>query len=119
MSFYIFFCCEQLDESADNENFTKLLSHIKKPGISYEEKKNLFSLSSIISDEPTNYFSYLGSLTTPDCSENVSWMISTRFLKISSKELARFRELFDDKNKLLTKNFRPLQQLNSRELIKF
>lgn len=40
--------------------------------------------------KPIQYYHYLGSLTTPPCSEIVNWYVLANPLKISSKQLAKF-----------------------------
>lgn len=53
------------------------------------------------------YFTYTGSLTTPPCSEGVTWIILKRRAPISSAQYEEFR-------KILGNNFRPIQALNNR-----
>merc|ERR1711862_931885 len=60
------------------------------------------------------YTYYSGSLTTPTCNEVVEWINILTPLKISSRQLALFRELMDGKNKKIVDNYRPPQPLNGR-----
>ena len=60
------------------------------------------------------YTSYSGSLTTPGCMEIVNWINFLEPLKISSKQLAEFRNLQDKNSKDIVDNFRPPQPLNNR-----
>jgi carbonic anhydrase len=53
------------------------------------------------------YFTYTGSLTTPPCSEGVTWIILKRRAPISSVQYEEFR-------KILGNNFRPIQDINNR-----
>ncbi len=55
------------------------------------------------------YYTYPGSLTTPPCSENVTWVILEQPAKMSSTQFEAFR-------RLLGNDFRPLQDLNGREV---
>lgn len=54
-----------------------------------------------------SYFSYMGSLTTPPCSENVKWHEMRKPIDISAAQLAEFRKLYK-------MNARPVQSLNGR-----
>ena len=57
-----------------------------------------------------SYYHYMGSLTTPPCSEGVRWFVMQTPLQISKKQLDRFRSIFDN-------NARPTQPLHSRNLL--
>ncbi len=58
-----------------------------------------------------NYFRYLGSLTTPPCSEKVIWSVFSQPVQASSAQVGQFAGLFD-------MNARPLQGLHRRLLLK-
>ncbi|KAI3984620.1 hypothetical protein MKX01_003983 [Papaver californicum] len=62
--------------------------------------------------ESTNtYFRYIGSLTTPPCTERVTWTILEQVREISKEQVASLRAVMSKENKL---NARPIQQLNGR-----
>lgn len=52
---------------------------------------------------------YRGSLTTPPCSQGVSWVVMTEPVAMSAKQIARYGDLFPD-------SYRPTQPLNGRPL---
>jgi carbonic anhydrase len=54
------------------------------------------------------FFHYMGSLTTPPCTEGVNWFVMTDPIKVSRHQLARFMTIYNN-------NFRPVQPLNERE----
>jgi carbonic anhydrase len=54
-------------------------------------------------------YRYFGSLTTPPCSEDVTWIVMATPVTISSEQLAALRNV-------LTANNRPVQPLNGRAL---
>jgi carbonic anhydrase len=56
-----------------------------------------------------SYYAYMGSLTTPPCSEGVHWQILKQPVEISKGQLAAFRKLY-------RMNARPVQPLNGREV---
>jgi carbonic anhydrase len=53
------------------------------------------------------YYQFMGSLTTPPCSENVLWMVLKQPVQISPEQLRLFGQLFPA-------NARPIQPLNGR-----
>jgi carbonic anhydrase len=56
-----------------------------------------------------SFYRYQGSLTTPPCSEGVAWIVMREPIALSSKQIARFQQLFDH-------NARPVQPMNQRSL---
>ncbi|KAI3974762.1 hypothetical protein MKX01_037558 [Papaver californicum] len=62
--------------------------------------------------ESTNtYFRYIGSLTTPPCTEKVTWTILEQVREMSKEQVASLRAAMSNENKL---NARPTEQLNGR-----
>ena len=57
--------------------------------------------------EATSFFSYTGSLTTPPCSEGVSWNLMTQPIEVSAAQIAEF-------GKIYPVNARPIQPTNGR-----
>jgi carbonic anhydrase len=55
-------------------------------------------------------FRYNGSLTTPPCSEGVSWLLMTTPVELSSEQLSELESIFEEGNN------RPVQPLNNRSL---
>ena len=53
------------------------------------------------------YYTFEGSLTTPPCSESVTWYVLKQPVSVSKEEVARFSKLYRD-------NARPVQALNDR-----
>jgi carbonic anhydrase len=56
------------------------------------------------------YYTFAGSLTTPPCSEGVTWFVLKQPTSISANEIAVFAKLYPN-------NARPVQSLNSRKLL--
>jgi carbonic anhydrase len=57
-----------------------------------------------------SYFSYVGSLTTPPCTEGVRWFVLKDPVTVSSSEIGTFTKLYPG-------NARPLQPVNGREVL--
>jgi len=57
--------------------------------------------------DTSRYYTYAGSLTTPPCSENVSWVVLKQWAELSPEQFEAFRTI-------LGNDFRPLQKRNQR-----
>jgi carbonic anhydrase len=57
--------------------------------------------------ESRSYWTYMGSLTTPPCTEGVLWMVLKQSMPMSVEQIAIFSRLYRN-------NARPLQPLNGR-----
>ncbi|MCP4747963.1 MAG: carbonic anhydrase family protein [Desulfobacteraceae bacterium] len=62
--------------------------------------------------EDKNYYSWPGSLTTPPCTEGVSWFLMTHPVKVTPAQVDKFSRLFHGGNA------RPDQPLNGRTIYK-
>ncbi|GKV38926.1 hypothetical protein SLEP1_g46779 [Rubroshorea leprosula] len=59
------------------------------------------------------YYRYIGSLTTPPCTENVTWNILGKVRTISKEQLAALQAPLSSEFK---HNARPVQPLNGRQI---
>lgn len=57
-----------------------------------------------------SYYRYDGSLTTPPCSEGVTWLVMTEPIELSTDQIAAFTQIFAN-------NFRPVQPFNERAFL--
>ena len=57
----------------------------------------------------SSYYTYPGSLTTPPCSETVTWLVLKQPAELSASQYAEFR-------KVLGNDFRPVQAQNGRSV---
>ncbi|HUL15165.1 MAG TPA: carbonic anhydrase family protein [Terriglobales bacterium] len=57
-----------------------------------------------------NYYTFTGSLTTPPCTEGVTWYVLKSPVEISGPQIAMFARFYPD-------NARPVQPANGREIL--
>jgi carbonic anhydrase len=57
-----------------------------------------------------SFYTFMGSLTTPPCSEGVRWLVMKNPLSISARQIARFQKEFP-------MNARPIQAINARNVM--
>ncbi len=57
--------------------------------------------------ENRGYYTYMGSLTTPPCTEDVLWMVLKQPMPVSAEQVSIFSRLYKN-------NARPIQPANSR-----
>ncbi|XP_021824067.1 alpha carbonic anhydrase 1, chloroplastic-like [Prunus avium] len=60
-----------------------------------------------------SFYRYIGSLTSPPCTEGVIWTINERVKHVSREQVELLKEAVDDYAEM---NTRPLQPLNDREI---
>ena len=58
-----------------------------------------------------DYYKFMGSLTTPPCSENVKWNVYKTEMNISKNQVQKFYDIFGHANN------RPLQDTNKRTIV--
>lgn len=73
--------------------------------------KNPIDLQLLLPEEKSVY-QYVGSLTTPPCTEGVNWLILEQPIEMSDEQINRFSSIF-------LQNNRPIQKLNNRDVLKF
>lgn len=67
---------------------------------------------------PSLYYRYSGSLTTPDCNEGIIWTVYINHLWVTEEQVDRFKQTRDSNGRLVTHNYRQLQQRNGRKIVK-
>lgn len=86
-----------------------LLKNILNTANKSKEEKFSIEDSNLMSLLPENkeYFHYMGSLTTPPCTEGVRWYVLKTPIEISKEELKLLKDSIPD-------NARPIQENNNR-----
>jgi carbonic anhydrase len=71
-------------------------------------------LELLLPSEKSQYFTYNGSLTTPPCSEVVTWIDYKQSIPLSHDQVEEFRSLQDTEGDYMTHNNRPVQPIGDR-----
>ncbi|XP_069778120.1 carbonic anhydrase 13-like [Narcine bancroftii] len=106
-----------LKVSDENPALTRIISSLEsvKTKCSKIEFKD-FNPSTLL-PPCLNYWTYLGSLTTPPLYESVIWIVLEDPIPISKEQMAKFRTLqFTGPDHLMQDNFRPPQPLKNRDV---
>jgi len=75
-----------------------------------EEAKSVeVNAAGLLPADKSAYYTFTGSLTTPPCSEGVTWFVLKSPMVISEDEIIRFGHSY-------SMNARPTQPLNGREI---
>jgi carbonic anhydrase len=98
---------------------SQFLSGVKEPASAMEILEGSFSLAELIGNVKWEILSYTGGLTTPPCSEVVTWIVNTAPIVVDRVELEAFRELKFPNRDPLGDNFRPIQSTNGRQVFMF
>ncbi|GAB0093462.1 Carbonic anhydrase [Sergentomyia squamirostris] len=104
----------QVLERTANQRFALYLSDVPTDGSEVRlQNPRSHRLFDFVGSMDFHYATYEGSLTTPPCSEAVTWIVSTRSREISRQDLENFRSLQGYEG-LMSDNNRPLQRNNGR-----
>jgi carbonic anhydrase len=99
-----------VEEGEENAMLNRIWSFMpEQVGESIQSSLTVFEAGVL---PPTrNYFSYAGSLTTPPCSEGISWVVLREPLTASVEQIDRFKE------RLGPSTNRPVQPQNARLIL--
>uniref|UniRef100_A0A7N6BU88 protein-tyrosine-phosphatase n=1 Tax=Anabas testudineus TaxID=64144 RepID=A0A7N6BU88_ANATE len=110
----------------DNPAVDPIIHGLK--GVVHHEKETFlesFVLKDLLPSSLGSYYRYTGSLTTPPCSKVVEWIIFSRPIYVSYKQLEAFYSIFTTEQQdhvksveYLRSNFRPIQSLDNRHVFK-
>ena len=95
-----------LEEGADNPGMQPYVDSLDLP----EGAQDIVTLSwdEMVPDD-TRTVRFTGSLTTPDCTGGLNWLVATTPVEVGAAQLQTFRDSYEG-------NARPVQPLNDREV---
>ncbi|MGB7405172.1 MAG: carbonic anhydrase family protein [Pacificimonas sp.] len=96
------------EEGAANETLAAAIDNFSTAEAEMEVEGATFNPADIL-PEDRSFYSFMGSLTTPPCSENVRWMVMETPVTMSAEQVARMTELYGE-------TARPLQEMNDRDI---
>ncbi|XP_075144642.1 carbonic anhydrase 2-like isoform X2 [Haematobia irritans] len=97
------------------KRFVKALNEVKR--FNSTTKLRDFRLTDLMGDIKTNqFYTYQGSLTTPPCSQAVTWIIFPKVLHINLTQMKPFRQLSNARGGALVNNYRFLQPKGRRDI---
>ncbi len=99
-----------IEQGAQNPGIASLWTQLAEaPGTETTVQIPAAFADHIFSGDATGVYHYGGSLTTPPCSEGVSWYVRRTPTQLSQDQIAAFTEVYDHNN-------RPVQALKARTL---
>ena len=97
-------------EGAHNKAFDPVWANLPgQKGVETHYSDVTVDVDALLPNARTSY-RYDGSLTTPPCSEGVSWIVMTTPIELSREQLSAFTHVIND-------NSRPVQKLNGRMIL--
>ena len=97
-----------LDEGAANETLAPIWERFPRQANWAAALPEALEVAALL-PAPRTAWRYRGSLTTPPCTEGVSWIVMTEPVTLSAAQIAAFGAIYP-------RNFRPVQPLNRRTL---
>ena len=96
-----------LNQSTENAAYQPFISHLPAEKTDVRDVGVAINAMELLPGVHTT-FRYSGSLTTPPCTENVSWLLMTTPVGLSEEQLGLLDSLFEGGNN------RPVQPINAR-----
>jgi carbonic anhydrase len=96
-----------LERGEENVLVRQLWSHLPKEKEAEEVDPSLQVSAADLLPADRGYYTFEGSLTTPPCTENVTWLVLKQPIPVSVEEIARFAKLYSN-------DARPVQPRNGR-----
>ncbi|NWI52061.1 CAH9 anhydrase, partial [Calyptomena viridis] len=103
----------------ENPYYQEILEHLYKiHRVGQEVLVPGFNIAGLLPANLKLYFHYNGSLTTPPCYQSVKWTVFNQTVLLSRDQmLVLVTSLRNDDSNLLQDNYRPVQNLNGRQVL--
>jgi len=99
-----------INSGQTNQQFAPVWGELPRKADEARRFENLsINADNLLPDE-RKYYTYDGSLTTPPCSEGVTWFVLQSPIEMSESQITTFEDIIRDNN-------RPVQSLNGREIL--
>lgn len=100
-----------IDEGAENTLLTKFMSHLPEQHDETYSSSDTYTASDLL-PAGQGYYTYPGSLTTPPCSEIVTWIVMKNHIEASAAQIQKIESIEHENN-------RPLRPIGSRTIKEF
>jgi carbonic anhydrase len=100
-------------ESAGLKTITGFTSQVQNVG-DKQDLKIPFNLTSMLPTNTKDYWTYDGSLTTPPCSESVTWFVFKEPIHATENQMQKLRALKSNAGECIVDNYRPVMDLGGR-----
>lgn len=98
-----------VEEGAENPVLAKFVHHLPATtDATYDDATTTYAAADMLPSDPS-YFRYAGSLTTPPCSEIVTWTVMEHHIEATAEQIHDFEALEHENN-------RPVQPLEGRTI---
>ncbi len=99
------------DQGSANSDLAQLWQSMPMKANEKVQMQKAFNAAQLLPKEQT-YYRFNGSLTTPPCTEGVTWLVLKTALTISAEQVAQFEKAVGGHNN------RPVQPINARPILK-
>jgi carbonic anhydrase len=99
-----------LEKGSTNAMIAKMWESLPKTEGPEVEVSSVEVNASALLPSETGYYTFLGSLTTPPCSESVTWFVLKNPTQVSEDEIAAFAKIYP-------RDARPIQPTNGRSIL--
>lgn len=98
-----------IERGADNPAFEDIIENLPKHAGDKETLSDDVNVDDLLPEDRSSY-RYTGSLTTPPCSENVTWIVLKTPVELSGEQIDALHAILKDNN-------RPTQPVHTRKII--